>query len=77
MCVSRLENCNISGVECGKIEFLNSIAFSVDFLVYSKKVFNVKVTIIHWSGRGTLRNQDLRKFFAKIQLSTNHLCQHS
>jgi hypothetical protein len=42
MCVSRLENCNISGVECGKIEFLKkpshiSIAFSDYLLVYSKK----------------------------------------
>jgi hypothetical protein len=48
MCVSRLENCNISGVECGKIVFLKkpsriSIAFSDYFLVNSKNVFNVKV----------------------------------
>jgi hypothetical protein len=43
MCVSRLRNCNIGGVECGKIEFLKkpsriSIAFSDYFLVYSKNV---------------------------------------
>jgi hypothetical protein len=42
MCVSRLENCNISGVECGKIEFLKkpsriSIAFSDYFIVYSNE----------------------------------------
>jgi hypothetical protein len=48
MCVSRLENCNISGVECGKIRVFEetsriSIAFSDDFLDYSKNVFNVKV----------------------------------
>jgi hypothetical protein len=47
MCVSHLENCNISGVECGKIVFEEasriSIEFSDYFLVYTKNVFNVKV----------------------------------
>jgi hypothetical protein len=45
MCVSRLENCNISGIEGGVFEepSHNSIAFSDYLLVSSKNVFNVKV----------------------------------
>jgi hypothetical protein len=63
MCVSHLENCNISGVECGKIRVLKKpscistcIAFSDYFLVYSKNIFNVKVCYNYapgWSCHGS------------------------
>jgi hypothetical protein len=53
MCVCCLENCNTSGVECGKIRVFGqssriSIAFSDYVVVYSKNVFDVK-GMVYWA----------------------------